>query len=687
MVGKYVFGSPVETGAILEQIPLSEGKIPHFDFDGRTFSCKLGENDVVYGLGEAVRGINKRGWRYESCCSDDMTHTEDKRSLYGAHNFVVVDGAEKFGAFFDVGCFVTFDVGCSDRELLTVTPDYEGLYVYIIGGESAEDVIKQFRALIGQSYIPPRWAFGAIQSRWGYENEADIRAVADKYAENQLPLDGICLDIDYMERYKDFTVDKEKFPDFPGLCRELKENGVHLIPIIDAGVKIEDGYDVYEEGREKNLFCKRADGTDFVAGVWPGRTHFPDFLNPRAREWFGEKYRALLDMGVDGFWNDMNEPAIFYSDEGLEAAKEKYGELISKPLDVNGFFALQWNFNSLNNNREDYRRFFHSVGDEKIVHERVHNLYGFNMTRAAGECFEKLDRRVLMFSRASYIGMHRYGGIWTGDNRSWWSHILLNLKMLPSLNMCGFLYVGADTGGFASDTTGDLLLRWTQLSIFTPLLRNHSAKDTILQEPYRFPQYLDGIRAALELRTRLVPYLYSVYMDCALSGKMMFRPLAFEFPEDKTAAGIEDQLLLGDELMIAPVYEQNARGRYVYLPEKMLLVRYCAKGLSCEITPAGAHYVYIALGETVFFIRKNCFIPLAAAALHTKDINTQSLTLLGFAEGETELSFALYEDDGYSRDFGAAEHYNKLSVAVSAGGAKAFCKGKTLETAIFCENS
>ena len=427
-------------------------------------------------------------------------------------------------------------------------------------------------------------------------------------------------------------------------------------------VKIEDGYDVYEEGVQNRYFCQREDGSDFVAAVWPGDTHFPDVLNPEARKWFGDKYRFLTDQGIEGFWNDMNEPAIFYSKEGLEEAKEmarKFAETGSCNWDGSekkseggddiGVWQLGGKLTSLANSQDDYKRFYHNVNGRKIRHDKVHNLYGFNMTRAAGEAFERInpDRRFLMFSRSSYVGMHRYGGVWTGDNRSWWSHILLNLKMMPSLNMCGFLYTGADLGGFGSDTTRDLLLRFLALGVFTPLMRNHSALGTREQECYQFED-MEDFRHVVGVRYRLLPYLYSEYMKAALNDDMYFKPLAFVYPEDKMASRIEDQLMLGNEIMIAPVYEQNGKGRYVYLPEEMKFVKFLPDGsISEEILGKGIHYVDIALNEVPLFIRAGKCIPVADAAECVDEIDTDTIRLIGYEGAE----YMLYDDDGVHKDY------------------------------------
>lgn len=664
MIRKYTYGTPFNTEAVVTDIPSEHGAPAYGTVSARqgfSFTYVMEKDDIVYGLGEANRGINKRGWCYISDCTDDPDHTEDKRSLYGAHNFIVISGSETFGLFFDYPAKITFDIGYTRMDTLTVSCEDSDLDLYVIDGDSPYDIVKQFRRMTGRSYIPPKFAFGFGQSRWGYKTKEDFEKVAQGYRGNHIPLDMIYMDIDYMDAYKDFTLNRD-FDDFPAFVQEMKDQGIRLIPIIDAGVKIEDGYDVYEEGVKNRYFCQREDGSDFVAAVWPGDTHFPDVLNPEARKWFGDKYRFLTDQGIEGFWNDMNEPAIFYSKEGLEEAKEmaeKFArtgtsnwdgsEKDSDETEDIGVWQLGDKLGSLANSPEDYLRFYHNVNGEMIRHDKVHNLYGFNMTRAAGEAFERIDpdRRFLMFSRSSYVGMHRYGGIWMGDNRSWWQHLLLSLKMLPSLNMCGFLYIGADLGGFGSDTTRDLLLRFLALGVFTPLMRNHSALGTREQECYQFED-IEDFRHVIGVRYRLLPYLYSEYMKAALSGGLYFRPLAFDYPEDPMAKRIEDQLMLGGEIMIAPVYEQNAKGRYVYLPEEMKFIKFMPDGtISEEILGNGIHYVEIALNEVPLFIRAGKCIPVADPAECVDKIDMRTIRMLGYEGAE----YLLYDDDGVHKDY------------------------------------
>ena len=651
MIKKYTYGNPFFTESVVASFEASEG-MPEVGTvnldDGFSFLYDMKAEDAVYGLGEANRGINKRGYKYISNNTDIPNHHEDVYSLYASHNFVIISGERTFGLYIDYPSSLVFDIGYTKMDELHIFCDKADLDLYVITGESIYDIVKQFRQMIGKSYIAPKFAFGFGQSRWGYKTPEDFAYVVKKYRENHIPIDMVYMDIDYMDHYKDFTIN-EAFGDFSEYVEELKKENIRLIPIIDAGVKIEEGYDVYEEGVANNYFCKREDGSDFVAAVWPGYTHFPDVLNPEARKWFGGKYKLLTDAGIEGFWNDMNEPAIFYTPEGVCEVKEAMREFIDKEESVDDVWGIRDMVADLANNAKDYASMYHNMNGKMVRHDQVHNLFGYNMTRAAGEALREIcpEKRCLLFSRSSYIGMHRYGGIWTGDNKSWWSHILLNLKMLPSLNMCGFLYTGADLGGFGCNTTRDLLLRWLALGVFTPLMRNHACLGTREQECYQFEQNED-FRHIIGVRYRLLPYIYSEYMKAALNDEMMFKPLAFEYPEDRMAVNVEDQLMLGNEIMIAPVYTQNAIGRYVYLPEDMMLVRFKAEGdIEQTEMKKGHHFVEVPLNEVILFIRKGKCIPLADFAECVVDINTKKLQLLGYAGS----SYQLYDDDGYTREY------------------------------------
>lgn len=660
MISKTTYGNPFCTEAITDPIE-NKDTLKYFTINSTgDFELNLAASDIVYGLGEQVRGINKRGWRYVNWNFDNPHHQEDTKSLYGSHNFLVIKGTDSgrlFGVFFDYAGKITFDIGYTRRDKMLVHPESMDLDVYIIEEPDIKSIVKAFRKIIGKSYLPPLWAFGYGQSRWGYKNEEDIREVQSKYEELGIPLDSIYMDIDYMDNYKDFTVDSSRFPDLAALASDMKDKGVHLVPIIDAGVKIEEGYDVYEEGVAKGYFCKNPDGSDFVGAVWPGLVHFPDFMKPEAREWFGGKYEKLTSLGIDGFWNDMNEPAIFYTPDVLDSTLGEISKLTKGDVGIKEYFGFTDMVAGLNGNEGYYDKFCHDIDGQLICHRKIHNLYGMNMTRSAFEALKKInpDKRTLFFSRSSYVGAHRYGGIWQGDNKSWWSHILMGMQQLPALNMAGFLFIGSDVGGFGSDTTEDLMMRWLQFAMFTPLMRNHSADGTRRQELYQFSNVKE-LGKMIEIRYSLIPYLYSEFLKAYRDDLMMFRPLAFDFEGDEDASVVEDQLLIGDELMIAPIYKQNAKGRYVYLPEDMMLVRMrSTEDYETEVMTQGHHYVKADLNELIFFIRKGKAVPMCKPCMNTTLIDMTTIKLVGF-EGS---SYELYGDDGISMD---AEKSFKITI-------------------------
>ena len=668
MIQRFSFGHPFPTQSVVLSLPAESGPVPFLTPDGSGWQLTLSEQAAVYGLGEMPRGINKRGWHYIANNTDESRHSEDKLSFYGAHNFLLVrDGSTCFGLFVDFPGKVYYDIGYTRHDLFsfhTETSDYD---LYLLSGGNENAICKEFRTLIGRSYIPPRWAFGLAQSRWGYKTEEDVREVARQYKEHDLPLDMICMDIEYMQDYADFTVNKERFPDLAKLSADLKAQGIRLVPIIDAGVRIDPNDPTCTEGVEKGYFCKKADGTPFVAAVWPGKAYFADFLRPEVREWFGHKYKALTDCGIEGFWNDMNEPSLFYSPERLRAFLNDMAALREKDnIEQEEFFPrVVGGAMGLMNSPADYASFYHEVDGQKVRHDQVHNLYGGSMTRAAGEAFADLrpGQRTLLYSRSSFIGSHRYSGIWLGDNNSSWAQLLANIQMMPSVQMCGFLYSGADLCGFSSDTTPDLALRWLEFGLLTPLMRNHSAVGTRMQEYYRFPEVLPAVRNMIRLRYALLPYLYSEFMKAALENTSYFRPLAFDYPDDPDAREVEDQLLLGEGLMAAPVYVQNAHGRHVYLPEPMKLLRLRAvDDYDEEILPAGHHYIRCALDEVLLFLRPGHIVPVAQPANNTSELDDASLTLWSFLPDGESAEYRMYRDDGVTTEYEKKEHWKTLQI-------------------------
>ena len=666
MISRYIFGTPLPTMAVIREIAPSGGEIPHFTVtkaDGSvSFTTILGDDDLIFGLGENVRGINKRGHLYRAWNMDDFSHTENKGGIYSSHNLLLFSGEQGvFGAYFDDPGAVTFDLGYSDGGKAVITSENGNLSVYLIESTTLTGLVREFRHLIGRSYIPPKWAMGYIQSRWGYASEDDLNFIVSEHRKRHIPLDNVCMDIDYMEDFKDFTWNPVHFPDLKATNARMKDEHIHLVPIIDAGIKQLTGDPIYDEGVQKDYFVKKADGSLFVGAVWPGRACFPDFLREDVRQWFGAKYHKLMDTGIEGFWNDMNEPALFYSPERLKAFFENAAALSRKDnLDQNDFFGLVRSVMGLMNAPEDYRSFYHDTAAGRVRHDRVHNLYGGCMTRAAGEAFQTLrpGQRTLLYCRSSIIGAHRWGGIWLGDNHSSWSQLLANIQMMPAVQMCGFLYSGADLCGFSEDTTPDLALRWLEFGLFTPLMRNHADAESREQEFYRFTDVLPAIRNMLDLRYALLPYLYSEFMKAALEDTPYFQPLAFDYPADPDAREVDDQLLLGEGLMVAPIHTQNAHGRTVYLPEGMKMLRLrSVSDYDEEVLPAGRHYLPCELDEVLLFIRPGHTVPVAQPAANTAQLDDTALTFWRFAPDGQPAPYRMYTDDGVTTDHNRPEHW------------------------------
>lgn len=656
MIKYYAYGKPYETEAVIKKIESSPlESIPFFQVyedEGIKFQYTMGKNDIIFGMGQNLGGLNKRGRKYVSFSADDPLHAEHKESLYGVHNFFIVDGDKKFGVFIDYPGKMELDMGFAHKDLITIDVPKKDVGVYIIQGENNLEIIKEFMNLVGKSYLPPKWALGFQQSRWSYENSEKIDWVIDQFRKNDIPCDCIYLDIDYMMEFIDFTINRDLFPDFKKWIAEKKEQGIRIIPIIDAGVKVKEGYETYEVGKANNYFCKNSKGEDFQAAVWPGLCTFPDFLNPEVRKWWGKEYKKITDLGVEGFWNDMNEPAIFYSPEGLEKAIDAALEAKGKNLGVYDFFNLKDSFLNLSNSKSDYKAFYHVDKDgNRVNHYDVHNIYGTNMTRAAAEGFSEIDgnKRFLLFSRASYVGAHRYGGIWTGDNHSWWSHLLLNIQMLPSLNMCGFLYSGADTGGFGASASGELINRWNQFSIFAPLYRNHAALGTRNQEPFAFTdEEMEYNRNFIKFRYAMIPYIYSEFLKARENGTPYLMPMSFIYG-DSRSRDVQDQILAGDSLMLTPVYMPNQRGRMVYLPENML---YCQVKKWNEMEfitlSKGDHYIEAEIDTIPLFLRKNKILTLAKPERCVEDMKGDTLELICYLEDKA--TYKLHDDDGVTKD-------------------------------------
>lgn len=477
------------------------------------------------------------------------------------------------------GCYLIFYENTHQGEFSfgeeTSTVAFKGgMARYYFTSGTVDEVVERYTELTGRAPLPPRWALGYHQCRWGYKSAQDVREVVAGFKRHNLPLDAIHLDIDYMDGYRVFTVDEERFPDLAALTAELKEDGIHTVTILDPGVKVDPNYALYREGVERGLFCKTPKGKPLKAQVWPGMCHFPDFTNPETRKWWGEQYEGLLAAGVDGFWHDMNEPAAF-----VGWGAPSLPSVTRYSMENRG--ALHPRLDALHLEDEcheddgESRTATHSSKRSAMQffggnHIEANNIYGLTMNRAGYEALRKLapQQRPWILSRSGWAGMQRYAWNWTGDVGGSWATLRQTLVTMLNIGLSGVPYTGSDIGGFGGHPSAELFTRWFQMAAFTPFFRGHSATGTPRREPWVYGEpYTSIIRDFLHLRRRLMPYLYTLAEEAAQTGAPLMRPLFWHFPAmDGLSSSVDDQFMLGDSLLVAPVLEEGAKTRRMTLP-------------------------------------------------------------------------------------------------------------------------
>lgn len=501
--------------------------------EGWTSRSPLQPEAVISGLGERAAGLNLRPGSYRLWNSDPAgSYERGLDPLYlSIPAYVVLQPQGSYLISYENPHDGSLSLG--ERADISFVA---GQLRYLLIAGVPPTAIARWQSLIGRPAMPPRWALGYHQSRWGYMNEDDLRAVIDGFAEHDLPLSAIHLDIDYMRGYRVFTVDPNRFPSLPTLAKELDEKlGARLVAILDPGVKIERAYSIYLEGLDGDHFVKLPNGRPFRGAVWPGAVHFPDFTDPEARRWWGTHYRELMDMGIAGFWHDMNEPTTFtaWGDTAL-------------PLPV--------------------RHSFEGAGGD---HRTGHNVYGAAMNMAGYQAMrsERPATRPWLLSRSGWTGSARHAWNWTGDTASTWDVLRLTVPTVLGLGLSGIPFTGPDIGGFSGEPSAELFVRWFELAAFMPFFRTHSSKTSPPREPWRFgPQALAICRKYLQLRQALMPYLYTLAAESHHTGWPLVRPLYWLQPSEASLWTVEDAFLLGDHLLVAPVLEQSAVSRPVPLP-------------------------------------------------------------------------------------------------------------------------
>jgi alpha-glucosidase len=541
-------------------------------------STYLQTGEAIYGLGEQAAHLNRRGGSFRMWNTDPGgSYGLGQNPLYlNIPSYLSLHSQGSYLIFYENSFPATFDFGLGD----TCQVHFEGgmLRYYLIPGPP-ELALERFTELTGRPPLPPRWALGYHQSRWGYKNEADIRQVAQGFQVHDLPLSAIHLDIDYMDGYRVFTVDRDRFPDLAQLAQDLEAQGIKTVTILDPGVKVDPKYFLYQEGKQGDHFCKLPDDKELEGLVWPGWSVYPDFTHPATRSWWGRQYPRLLDQGVAGIWHDMNEPTSFAA----------WGDM-TIPLNTR-----------------------HDLDGARGDHRQAHNLYGLLMNRAGYEALRSLrpQRRPWLISRSGWAGLQRYAWNWTGDIESTWEALRMTIPTLLGQGLSGLVFSGPDIGGFSGKPSTELYLRWFQMAAFLPFFRTHSAIGIPAREPWTFGEPILGIlREFLKLRQRILPYYYTLAWVASQSGIPPLRPVWWADPQDQALWSVDDAFLLGDSLLIAPILEEGASQRTLQLPNG----RWYSFWDETVLEGPGEVHLEASLERIPVLVRAGSLLPLQAGA-------------------------------------------------------------------------
>jgi len=508
--------------------PASEG-------DSVKVTKSLSYDEHFYGLGEKTGPLDKRRKKYQMWNTGE--YGDDIRSdpLYQSHPFFIgLKEKRAYGIFFDNTYRSHFDMGHTYEDRYIFSSEGGELDYYFISGPLIKDVVERYAYLTGYMQLPPIWALGHMISRWSYYPEKEVMDIAIRARAEKIPLDVIWLDIHYMDGYRCFTWDKSRFPNLPGMISELHSLGFKVVSMIDPGIKVDPNYFVFKEGIEMDAFSKYGHGGLYIGKVWPGECVFPDFTRPEVQNWWGGLYKELVEAGIDGFWNDMNEPDVFESPTGT--------------MDDNSIF--------------------YDFGLQSS-HRKIHNVYGSTMAKATFDGISGLmeNKRPFVLSRAGFSGLQKYAASWTGDNTSNFDHLRLQIPMLLNMGLSGTPFIGSDIGGFVKSANAELLVRWYQASSLVPLMREHNCRGEYDQEPWvHGDPYKSIIRKYINMRYRLLPYLYTYFYMASKSGSPIMRPLIYEYQQDSNTFTIDDEFLIGPDILVAPIIKEGSTGRLVYLP-------------------------------------------------------------------------------------------------------------------------
>jgi alpha-glucosidase len=598
----------------------------------QTTKLRQSEVETYYGFGEkAFIEMSREGKYIVNWNTDTFSYAIGTDPIYQSIPFFyALHNGRAYGLFFNNTFRTFFDMGKTARDRYTFGADGGELDYYVFTGgkdRTPRRILEDYANLTGTTPLPPIWALGYQQSRWSYFPEKRVREIADGFRKNKIPIDVLYLDVDYMDEYRIFTWDKKRFPDPAKMIGDLKADGFKTVLIVDPGIKVDAKYDAYFDGKRSGIFVKNPEGSELNRDVWPKASAFPDFTDPKARAWFGSKFGDHLKDGIAGFWNDMNEPGVFTTETSEQPPVTHHPEK-TFPDDTP-----------------------HAGDGMRDSHRRYHNVYGMQMARSTFEGIKKLvpAKRPFVLTRAGFAGVQRFSAVWTGDNYASWDHLALSIPMLANLSVSGVPFVGADVGGFNDMPSGELYARWLQAAALTPFLRSHSVGWVGNKEPWAFGDEFTRInRESIELRYRFLPYLYTLFRDHERTGSPVMRPLWFEFPNDKSTYLINDQFMIGSDVLVAPVVKEGMRIRGIYLPAGAEWIDWWT---GAKLESGKTHYLQAPLDRLPVFVRVGGVVPTQSVIQHTGEMWPAPITLNvadGIVPGKIERSM-LFQDagDGY----------------------------------------
>jgi alpha-glucosidase len=596
------------------------------------WTCPLTDHENFYGFGEHTRAMNKRGeflplWNWDP----EMGHGPQTGRMYTAIPFyltISTTTGEATGLLVDHTGNVDMDLGHGDLTETQITVKGDSLTLYFFAGPTPADVLRQYTDLTGRMPMPPRWALGHHQGKWSYYTEQEVRSITAQFRERNHPCESLWLDIDHMDGFRTFTWKEESFPDPARMMSDMQEQGFHIIPVINPGIKTDRAYFVYQQGLAHGYLCRKQGGDLYMGTAWPNDCNFADFSRTDVRKWWGDLFQQFLAQGVAGSWNDMNEPSQ------ATMIEKKYHKPVLKTFDDDVMHIADG---------ENIT----GVDGPPTLHTFFHNAYGMQMARAMREGTQRFapDKRPFVLTRSGTAGVQRYAAMWTGDNSAWWEHITLAMRMCLSMGISGLPFTCANIGGFWENCTGELLVRFAQLGAFLPLCWNHNAVGNVPQEPWAFGEpYESAYRTAIEQRYRLLPYLYNLFHEASVNGSPIIRPLFYHYAKDQAVYAVEDEYLVGEALLTAPISVEGATSRQVYLPEGPWIDYWNGR----EYEGGKTYEIEAPLEQWPLFVHGNSILPGGPIMQYIGQRPTDPLTFTCYMTEEGQANYTLYEDDGES---------------------------------------